>query len=269
MQSSGLFPNSDFSWSMRMRREPVEAFFGIQDKSGKLLEEKRNWILNRPDLCIATTESGDHLVSECLDLAAKWRTVDRSPDQGSDYITLGNHWEADFILMDGESTELAGGCVCFPSSWSLQESIGVSLHEVHERVPGLNAAIGDKIKKFLDRMSPGDAYFRENWGLTRTSELNYHPDLNRAPLDETIDEKSVYFRIEHQSFVKLPSGILLGVRIEPVGFPELAERYPETANQLLRQLETMPAEVAEYKSLSSGIETATDILRNLIATSRN
>ncbi|MDF1816933.1 MAG: DUF3445 domain-containing protein [Verrucomicrobiales bacterium] len=259
----GLFPPSDFSWSMRMRRESAEQFFAPQDRSGKLLAQKRHWLETRPELCLAATGSADRLTEQCRELALNWGHI--PADLAPGLASLSSQWEADLIFMDGETTHLSGGCVCFPSSWSLQESVGVSLFDVHNRVPGLNAAIGDKIRTFLANLSPGKAFFRENWGITRTSELNYHPELKRKPLDHTINAESAFLRIEHQCFVKLQGGILLAVRIEPVGFPELVKNAPETATQLLRQLRTMPPEVAEYKSLTQGLDRAVQILDQLLA----
>ena len=263
MESDHLFTDSDFAWSIRMRRKPREEFFAPQDESGEVLEQRRQLLNSRPDLYTATTETGKRLLLECWDLAEKWGQLS-DPRKTPGFVSLGCQWEADFILMDAESTDLVGACVCFPSSWNLQKSVGVSLFEVHGRVPGLNETIGDKIKTFLERMPPEQAFFRENWGLTRTAELNYHPELKRSPLDSMIDKHSIFLRIEHQAIVKLPSGILLGVRIEPVGFPDLVERSPGTARNLLRKLETMPPEVASYKSLDRGIEGAQVILRDLL-----
>ena len=43
------------------------------------------------------------------------------------------------------SFTVAGGCVCFPSSWSLQESTGKTLDQVHGVVPELNRHVTVKV----------------------------------------------------------------------------------------------------------------------------
>lgn len=253
-----LFGAPDFAWSIRMRTDEPGAFYRKMDSSGTLLQERRDWLEHSPEICVATSRAGDRLVNEAWNQAVEWGQVVDEPERS--FENLGRQWEADFIFLDSESFQLAGGCVCFPSSWSLQESVGRSLEDVHDLVPGLNPAIGDKIRRFLERLAPGQAFLRENWGMTRTCHLNYHPSLGRDRLDETVSLGEVFLRIEHQVFTRLPSGVMMGVRIEPVSLENLIEMAPETARRLRRQLETMPAEVAVYKSLDRAIERIVELI---------
>lgn len=253
-----LFGASDFAWSIRMRKDEPGAFYQRMDSSGTLLRERRDWLERSPGICVATSRAGERLVNEAWDQAVDWGQVEDEPARS--FENLGRQWEADFIFLDADTFQLAGGCVCFPSSWSLQESLGRSLDEVHDLVPGLNPAIGEKIRRFLERLSPGQAFLRENWGMTRTGELNYHPSLKRARLDETVSLGEVFLRIEHQVFTRLPTGVMMGVRIEPVSLENLIEQAPETAGRLRRQLETMPLEVAVYKSLDRAIDRIVELI---------
>lgn len=263
MESKHLFPQGGFSWSMRMRIESTQAYFDRWDPSGELLAEKRRLLTESPERYLLSTPAGDRLVDECWQLAKEWGHL-QEPDAKPNLYQLALDWEVDIILMDKETTELCGGCVCFPSSWSLVESIGVPLWEIHERVPGLNPAIGEKMRVFLDSMPLKKAFFRENWGLTRSADLNYHPDLNRMPIDATVDEDQLFLRIEHQAFVSLTSGHLLAVRIEPIPFTELVGHDVDMAQRLLTQLQTMPMEVVEYKNLHRGINRAIEILARML-----
>ena len=260
---SNLFSDSDFSWTLKMRRGDAAAFFAPSDPSGKLLRKRRRALAKHPTRYTASTPRGDQLVVQCWELARRWEHL-ADPDKAPTLLNLGAQWEADFLLMDQGSSALAGGCVCFPSSWNLGESAGLTLFDVHQRVPGLNRQIGEKIEKFLDRLPDNEPFFRENWGLTRSAHLNYHPDKKRPALDETIDKNCVFLRLEHQAFLKLNGGVLMGIRIDPISFPDLAENYPDPAKNLLRQLETMPEEVARYKNLSRGKSAAETILKELL-----
>ena len=80
----------------------------------------------------------------------------------------------------------------------------------------------------------------QNWGLSRTPELNQHPNRRLPRLDATVDLNDVWFRIEYQSLVALPrtSGILFGIRliIEPLS--RLAGD-PSFASDLSRGLATV------------------------------
>lgn len=232
-----------------MRRDEPESFFAQHDLSGDLLKQRQIWLNESPELCLSRSEECEILLKEIVTTGHKWGLLDRrtNPHLGE----IGRQWEADILLLHAESFVVAGGCVCFPSSWNLQEATGKTLNEVHGIVPKLNEQIGKKIVRFLKRVPEGQAYLRENWGLTRTNELNYHPTLCRLRLEGPTSLDEVFLRIEHQAFVRLPSGILMGIRIEPVPIPEVIEKAPETALRLAGQLRTMPTEVAEYKSLAA------------------
>ena len=243
-----------------MRRDDPGAFFARQDQGGALLARRNHWLDTAPDLCLSVSDKGKKLVEETWQMAADWNQVSACGENLHDAKSLARKWEADFILLDSVTFTLAGGCVCFPSSWNLQESTGRTLDSVHGVVPNLTEQIGDKINRFLKKLSPGQVFLRENWGLTRTDHLNYHPALKRERLDESATLEEVFLRIEHQAFVKLPSGILLGVRIEPVRLDVLIEEAPETASRLSRQLATMPAEVAAYKSLDRAVTHISDLI---------
>lgn len=241
-----------------MRRDQPSAFFDQRDLSGALLKNRNHWLDTSPELCLANATNGDQLVSDVWNLAEQWGHVEPQADRSLE--NLGRQWEADFILLNSADFKMAGGCVCFPSSWNLQESTGKSLGEVHGTVPLLTEQIGDKIDRFLHKIPDGQAFLRRNWGLTRSPHLNYHPALKRPQMDVTVTMSDVYLRIEHQAFVRLPSGVLLGVRIEPVNLKQVIEEAPQTARRLRVQLKTMPDEVAIYKGLDQAIPRIVELL---------
>ena len=254
-----LFADSDFAWSIRMRREEPGAFFARQDATGSLLSRRNHWLDETPERCLSTSPLMDAITEDLWDLALSWYQVEKNGERTLE--NLSRQWEADLILLDTETFRVAGGCVCFPSSWNLQEATGKTLSEVHAVVPGLSDELGPKIERFLRKLPPGQTFLRENWGMTRSGHLNYHPALERARLDESVTLSEAFLRIEHQAFLRLPTAVLLGVRIEPVSLANLIVRHPETAARLRRQLETMPDEVAHYKSLEAGIPKITELLR--------
>lgn len=247
-----LFADSDFSWSIRMRRDGPAAFFARQDSSGRLLQRRNHWLDRFPDLCLSSPPPMHAITPDLWSLALDWSQVAEAGNDRS-LGALSRQWEADLILLDVETFRVAGGCVCFPSSWSPGEATGKTLAEVHSVVPGLNESLGEKIGRFLGRLSSGQIFLRENWGLTRTDHLNYHPALQRPRLSASPALEEAYLRIEHQAFLRLPRAVLLGVRIEPVKLSDLVARHPETARRLRRQLETMPTAVADYKGLREAL----------------
>jgi hypothetical protein len=104
------------------------------------------------------------------------------------------------------------------------------------------------VKQFLARMKPGVSWERINWGLSRTRELNQHPNRRLPRLDASVDLNEVWFRVEYQSLVALPRtcGILFGIRliIEPLSRLVLE---PGFRLWLSRALATMPESVATTK----------------------
>jgi hypothetical protein len=165
--------------------------------------------------------------------------------------------------MDHAQPELVGGCVCFPSSWSFEEKIGRPLDFIHEPVPTLNSQFASPVKQFLARMKPGISWERINWGLSRSSELNQHPNRRLPRLDATVDLNEIWFRVEYQSLVALPrtSGILFGIRliIEPL---QVLRQDQDFATGLARGLQTMPDSVAGYKGILPARKRLLDLLQS-------
>jgi len=180
-------------------------------------------------------------------------------------LELGMFWEPDYLLLKCEASgevRLRGGCLCFASSWRLSDKIGKPIEAVHAAVPGLNDNIGAGIHKFLSGLKPDVAWLRHNWGLSRSSELNQHPDRNLPRLDTTVSAEEVWVRVERQALVSLPlsKGILFGIRIE--NYPLTSVKADTAAAQgLVRALETMPEEMLRYKNLVTARQRVIDLLR--------
>jgi hypothetical protein len=183
--------------------------------------------------------------------------------------SLGRTWEPDFVILDRAAPhQVRGGCVCFPSGWSLQEKIGKSLFLTHAPVPGLNDDLGANISKLLSRIEAGQFFQRTNWGLTGAAELDQHPRHKIPAIGAETDPRRVYLRIEWQVLTAIsgtsgvatpsasqarqrstdPAALLFGIRVFHVPVEEV-KSLPELASRLARNLETMPDAVAKYKRI--------------------
>lgn len=252
-----LFAPGGFEWAFRMRKGEAESFFAPQDETGNLLQERKTRLRNDPQRYSASTPAGDALVRQVWDLALKLKQVDEGDAQ--DLLTLSQQWEADLLMMDRDTKKVAAGAVCFPSSWDLSHAIGKTLNEVHGQVPRLNPQIGEMIDRFLEKLEPGRSYCRENWSFTRSAELDYHPDLKRPRLDESLTLDEVFLRMEHQLFTGLPDGVLMGIRIETCPLKDLAENA-EVWGTVREKIRTMPDDVAKYKSMETAIPTLLKVM---------
>lgn len=245
-----LFAPGGFEWAFRMRKGEAASFFARQDESGHLLKQRSQQLDENLERYLACTAEGEKLVEQTWELALGWEQVVAT--ERDDLKSLSKQWEADLLFMDRATGTVAAGAVCFPSSWDLRHAIGKTLDEVHGVVPRLNPQIGEMIRRFLEKLEPGKSYCRENWSFTRSDELDYHPDLNRPRLDDSLTLGEVHLRIEHQLFTGLPDGVLMGIRIETAPLKDLAQDavvWKTTAEKL----RTMPDDVAVYKSMDSAI----------------
>jgi hypothetical protein len=116
-------------------------------------------------------------------------------------------------------------------------------------VPGLNPALGPQIQQFLARLKPGVAFFRDNWGIAATDELNLHPARRVPPPVSPAALERLWLRVEHQALLALPQsrGVVFGIRIALHRLDGLAGTTAGAG--LRRSLETMPAQLAAYKRL--------------------
>jgi hypothetical protein len=175
---------------------------------------------------------------------------------------LGRSWEPDFVVLDRAAPhQVRGGCVCFPSGWSLSDKMGKSLFLTHAPVPGLNDDLGANISKLLSRIEVGQFFQRTNWGLTGSPELDQHPRHAVPQIGADADPATVYLRIEWQVLTAISAETLLfGIRVFHVPISELKEST-ELAIRLAGNLETMPDAVARYKRLEQCRDAVARYLR--------
>lgn len=244
----------DFAFHMRFRRGNIREFFGHRPEDAAILDERQKWLDLNASACAGVVPTGETALEEAVELAGRLAipiVQHRTPFETC--VALGRVWAPDFLILrasENDQPELVAGCVCFPSSWSFEEKLGRPLDFIHEPVPTLNAQFANPVRQFLARIKPGISWERINWGLSRSPELNQHPQRRLPRLDASIELGEVWFRLEYQSLVALPrtNGILFGIRLVMEPLSRLQED-PALAKGLARALETMPDAVASYKGL--------------------
>jgi dimethylamine monooxygenase subunit A len=251
-----LFSPEDFRFSLGIGSvEPADFFRNVE--GDRLLELRRE----------ALDASGSDYLQAIRD-EGTWSALrdfvnGLEPNADTTSIeSLGRTWEPDFVILDRAAPhQVRGGCVCFPSGWSLREKIGKSLFLTHAPVPDLNIDLGANISKLLARIDPGQFFQRTNWGLTGSSQLDQHPRHAIPAIAVSVDPSDVYLRIEWQAVTGIsPEALLFGIRVFHVPMEEVRE-LPSLAQRLADNLLTMPDAVAEYKRLSACREVVTRYLR--------
>lgn len=245
-----------YRFSITFGREKFGDFWGATAENGQILAERRKWLAADEARYLAVLPEAKEPLEEAAAVGISSGTLAR--DQSAvgppaDLLrVLGQSWEPDFLVLgrEPEAVRLVAGCVCFPSSWSLDEKIGKPIEAIHGIVPALNATIGTQIRTFLERIKPGVSWTRNNWGLSRSPEWNQHPTRNTPRLDEGVGLNEVFFRVEEQSLVALPksNGILFGIRLKVI--PLAGYEGSSEGLKLAELLETMPEPMAQYKGLS-------------------
>ncbi len=260
-------PEGPYRFSMAFGRGEFSAFYGRTTENEPILRERRRWLAEDPGKYLAVLPTANDLVRETIELALEQKTFDPSisipavTDEAARF--LGEHWEPDYLLlkMDHDELKLLCGCVCFPSSWALEEKIGLPIAQIHEVVPALNANIGRQIQTFLEKLKPGAFWLRSNWGLSRTPERNQHPSRNLPRLDASVRLDEVYFRVEEQSLMALPksNGVLFGIRLKTIPLDGYAGT--EDGRRLAQALETMPEPMAVYKGVANARSRLIQLLK--------
>jgi hypothetical protein len=251
---------------MGLHRSDAGAFLTPRDAAGAVRAERARWLSDDPHTYAALTLAAEPALSDSVALAnTHGATIDVSLAPWEQLLALGRAWECDFVWMhdDGAGAHrLAGGCVCFPSSWALRDKLGKTMSETHAPVPGLNAALDRQIETFFAKMMPGDAWVRENANYSRVPALNQHPAQAHPPLDASVTAGDFWIRLEHQLLLKFPvsRSILFAIRVEVVTLQQVLTA-PEAAARLARWLETMPRDAAEYKSVVEARDVIVPILR--------
>jgi hypothetical protein len=273
-----LFPTGDYRFHLTLRRGEPRKFFRQQDLAGRMLAERRRWLAEEPTRYAALTPEAEPILAEFEELSAAWvdpearpppaATTPKATEDGrtaSDSLrALGGTFEPDILFLSADAAgafRLRGGVVCFPTGWALAGKLGETLDTIHGVVPGLNSALGSPIQQFLERLKPGPAYLRDNWGLAATDELNLHPARQIAPPQSPSSLDRLWLRVEHQALITLPRsrGIVFGIRIVLHRLDAVA-RDPAAAEGLRHALKTMPAELAVYKRLEQARHQAVALI---------
>lgn len=272
MNLGEILSDKDFGLQMRFARRDVASFFKPGESYGPVIAERREWIAGDPDVHVALLPPGIALLDETVEMAVSLGTLPGGEtletfaglEPAERCRLLGGLWEADFLLMkpDEEGVfRLYGGCLCFPSHWDLREKLGLPMVDVHAPVPGLNEMLGRQIDGFLQRIKPGIAWERANWGLSRSGELNLHPSRKLPRLDAGVALDEVWFRLEEQSLVALPAsgGILFGIRLVIRPLREI-KADPAARLGMIRALRTMPVAMARYKGIAPARERLLELM---------
>ena len=135
--------------------------------------------------------------------------------------------------------------VCAPQSWSPTASLGKSVSETHQMVPGkLNGSWENILKACLSK----GPYERFQWSIKNTDQLNLHPSLGINSTDFEYTNHDIFIRIETQHIAPLIEGksFIFSILTE---HKRLSSMQGEDLMLLKQSIEGMSADEIKYKGL--------------------
>lgn len=158
------------------------------------------------------------------------------------------------LMLPGTSGyKLAAASLCFPSRWRLRDKLGQPLAHIHHPVPGYHEQLEHPVDNFFQRLKPDFPGWRLNWSIHPTPHLFLPPHEDVSNLISAITPENagdrLWLRTERQTLRRLPTtGILFTIRtrIHPLN---CLVNFPEAANNLIHMIQTMPAEMQQYKNI--------------------
>src|SRR5262245_21566890 len=149
MTLADLFPEENYRFNFRFERGSISEFFRPTAQHDEIIEQRRFWLNREPARHAALLPEGHALLKEASGIGKAEGTFPKNAGFGlfredsSNWercLALGGAWEPDFLLLQCQAdgvVRLVAGCVCFPSSWSLEEKMGHPIEHIHGVVPGL------------------------------------------------------------------------------------------------------------------------------------
>jgi hypothetical protein len=241
----GLFSRNGYRTMMALKRLQPEEFFANREPA-EILKQRSALLETRPQdfVCEPPTEEDCAAV---IQFAGSFARVNHART----FRELGAAWEPDFALLRREkSEELIGGCVCFPTGWSLEEKQAHALSFAHAPVPGLNSQLGPSVERFFVQLKPEECYQRSNWSLTSSRQMNQRPQDDIAEIGSNCDPARTFLRVEWQALMSIDDvRVIFGIRIYHITL-ESVRRRCGAAQLLAENLKTMPADMLRYKRLT-------------------
>ncbi|MDM4016749.1 heme-dependent oxidative N-demethylase subunit alpha family protein [Roseiconus lacunae] len=168
---------------------------------------------------------------------------------------------------------VTGGCVCFPSGWSLPNKVGQPLLEVHDGVPGFAEQLWKKTSGLMSRLKIDRSVWRSNWGIRPSPDLDQSlrrtasVQSQRDQINKGNAMRHCYFRVEFQTLTKLDEiGIVFTIRTTQC---PLASLTTEQLTCLRDNLRSCPEATLRYKGIAPMLDAiCTGIERQLNASPR-
>ncbi|KZS91046.1 hypothetical protein SISNIDRAFT_414539 [Sistotremastrum niveocremeum HHB9708] len=256
LRSSHFFILNLFILNNSPGKKVIDSLPENDDACGELLEILVDWLPKRyPTLFESIDCEGGGIWNKVTD--EKFEKIDGR--SGVDALMVISRLVQDDFLMAKEREDghvyFTGGLVGFPGFYLLSEKINLSLHDTHAPVPQFNEKLLLSVERTLKRFTPDEPFERTSWEIVDDRQLHFHAIASLESgkqLPEELHPKDLWFRVDHQTFRKLPrsNGIIFGVhpimkRLEDFEdsplVPALLAKIHEDSSKILMDYKVAPA----------------------------
>jgi hypothetical protein len=169
----------------------------------------------------------------------------------------------DLVLLVERDGQLVfgGGSVCFPNRWDLVSKIGLTMAGVHRPVDRLNEHLQAPIDSFFERLTPQRSFWRLGWGVLDTADWYTPLDGTARPRPASPAPAGMFLRVERETLRRFEQTrcVLFTIRTYVTPIPAVLDRA-EVASRMAAALESLPADVRDYKDL---VATSSALVRYL------
>ncbi len=263
-----------FRWRLGVRPLDLEDWIELGPDANAALAAKPRLMDRFPDTVFAVLD--DRVRAESQEVASA--LVDhlrrRWPDRYGDAVIDGDLHPLDaaarlvpedLILLVERDGHLVfgGGSVCFPNRWDLRSKLGLSMAGVHAPVDRLNDQLEAPIDGFFERLTPERSFWRLGWGVLDTADWYTPLDGTAAARPGAPTPEMMYLRVERETLRRFPDTRCILFTIRTYVTPVLAASpRPDVAQRLASALDTLPADVREYKDLVATADSVAIALRS-------
>jgi hypothetical protein len=159
-----------------------------------------------------------------------------------------------------------GGSVCFPNRWDLRSKLGLTMAGVHAPVDRLNEQLEAPIDAFFGRLTPERSFWRLGWGVLDTAD--WYTPVDGTPPDRPgrLAPEEHHLRVERETLRRFPDTgcVLFTIRtyVTPILAPAASPASPEVASRFAAAIESLPADVRDYKDLVAVADTLAATIRS-------
>ena len=161
-----------------------------------------------------------------------------TPPETADLIDAALRVPEDLCLLQRVDEEylLVAACVTAPSYWYLPDKVGSTLAGVHDPVPGLNRALGQRMKTFFTKLPKDRTFMRRNWFLHHSASLFQPAAEVRSMVSTATQAAALTIRSETQTLRRLhPDVVVFTIAVECHTLADIKD-HPMAARSLLNAL---------------------------------